>query len=226
MPFRPRKLFDSGPAKKLPPRSTALLAPLLYGPTRALRRQRWCAASLTGQGAGLAAAARLMTSSAAGVGTIHQRTDSISDIGAVPARRRHTAPDVSSLYLGGETLPALSTSDQLGCITARGAKGGGGVPGYDVYVVSRTFREWGGGLYKSLPSVMLSALSDIGVCHFMVVVQDPASGASVQFDFGPPEGDVSSAMLSGVLCSTARARRGEIRETHRQARAGNACGLP
>lgn len=117
---------------------------------------------------------------------------------------------------GAAPWTASSPSSTRG--TAAAAAAEEDISGYDVYVISRTFREWGGGLYRRLPGSFLNALSDVGVCHFMVVVQDPSSGASVQFDFGPPEGDVSSAMLSGVLSSTGGARRGEIRENHRQAR--------
>lgn len=114
----------------------------------------------------------------------------------------------SSHHSSAQAAAALRAAESPA--SAAGAAAGGG---YDVFVVSRTFREWGGGLYRRLPPAALATLSDVGVCHFMVVVRDPVSGEAVQFDFGPPEGDVSGAVLSGVISSTGGARRGEIRET-------------
>jgi hypothetical protein len=60
-----------------------------------------------------------------------------------------------------------------------------------VYVACRPFTSFGGNLMQKLPRGAKSRLVDFGVCHYMVVFEDPASGQLQMFDFGPLGGDVS-----------------------------------
>jgi hypothetical protein len=61
-----------------------------------------------------------------------------------------------------------------------------------VYVVSRSFTEFGGDVIKRMPQEARDHMIDMGLCHYMTVFRTP-DGQLVQFDFGPLGGDVQKA---------------------------------
>lgn len=62
----------------------------------------------------------------------------------------------------------------------------------EVYVVSRAFTEFGGGIIRNLPREAKDSMVDLGLCHYMTVFRTP-DGQLVQFDFGPVGGDIQKA---------------------------------
>lgn len=74
----------------------------------------------------------------------------------------------------------------------------------EVYVVSRAFTEFGGGLFRRMTPEMKRSLMDLGICHYMTVFRTP-DGKYVQFDFGPKGGDVEK--VNGPLGAWLRAAR-------------------
>ena len=86
---------------------------------------------------------------------------------------------------GGRLRKCVSTPS----LTALGAPAGSGL---EVYVVMRSFTEFGGGLFRKLPAPVRRGVRDAGLCHYMTVFKAP-DGSLVQFDFGPKGGDIHVA---------------------------------
>lgn len=89
----------------------------------------------------------------------------------------------------------------------------------EVYVVMRSFTEFGGGLFRRLPAPVRRGVRDSGLCHYMTVFKQP-DGSLVQFDFGPKGGDIHVARgpFAAILSKTRTAQGpgsaavGEVRE--------------
>lgn len=89
--------------------------------------------------------------------------------------------------------------------------------GLEVYVVTRSFQEFGGRFFRKLPTPVRNGVRDSGLCHYMTVFRQP-DGSLVQFDFGPKGGDIHVArgpfarLLSKSRGSPRRVAVGEVRE--------------
>lgn len=66
---------------------------------------------------------------------------------------------------------------------------------WEVYVCHRPLREEPGDFYSSLPMKFKNRLKDLGLCHFMAIFRS-SKGELVQFDFGPPGGDITISFPS------------------------------
>lgn len=100
-------------------------------------------------------------------------------------------------------------------LTALGAPEGEGL---EVYVVMRSFTEFGGGLFRKLPAPVRRGVRDSGICHYMTVFKQP-DGSLVQFDFGPKGGDIHVArgpfarlLSKQPLPGRSKVALGEVRE--------------
>eukprot|EP00887_Chlorella_sp_A99_P005090 scaffold25.g5090.t1 len=61
--------------------------------------------------------------------------------------------------------------------------------GLEVYVATRPFQEFAGGLFRKLPKPLRYGVRDAGICHFFTVFR-ARDGTLHQFDFGPQGGDI------------------------------------
>lgn len=62
----------------------------------------------------------------------------------------------------------------------------------EVYVILRSFKEFGGGVFTRLPKRVKHGVRDAGICHYLAVFKQ-RDGSLVQFDFGPRGGDIHVA---------------------------------
>eukprot|EP00898_Chlorokybus_atmophyticus_P007105 jgi/Chlat1/7396/Chrsp6S07427 len=98
----------------------------------------------------------------------------------------------SSAGLRRRCASAPAGLDRLGLVTSTAEEG------LDVYAAIRPLRDFGGRLYAALPCHVKAALRDLGVCHYMAIVQTP-QGQIIQFDFGPTGGDIAKTHLFSRL---------------------------
>lgn len=80
--------------------------------------------------------------------------------------------------------------------------------GMEVYVILRSFKEFGGGLFNRLPRRVKSGVRDSGICHYLAVFKQK-DGSLVQFDFGPRGGDIHVAQ--GPFAFLSKSTDGKLR---------------
>lgn len=88
--------------------------------------------------------------------------------------------------------------------------------GLEVYVATRPFQEFGGGVFKALPTPLRNGVRDAGICHFITIFR-ARDGSLHQFDFGPEGGDIHVARgpFAALLSKDrgARSVAGQVRES-------------
>lgn len=141
------------------------------------------------------------TDAAAGRDVTHSRMRRVASAPAFkhPSCYREVSPTaaVAAAAAAAADAPARASGTRSGMQRLHAPQpcsscSGGRCNCLEVYVVSRSFTEFGGPVMKRLQPEAKEQLVDLGICHYMTVFKT-ADGQMVQFDFGPLGGDVQKA---------------------------------
>ncbi|KAF6258769.1 hypothetical protein COO60DRAFT_1516719 [Scenedesmus sp. NREL 46B-D3] len=137
-----------------------------------------------------AAVAAAQADAAAEVAAVAAATSASTS--AISARPAAAASAKRSGWLFGNRSSSTRSEGRAAARTSCSTCKGGRCSCLEVYVVSRSFTEFGGDVIKRLPQEARDHMIDMGLCHYMTVFRTP-DGQLVQFDFGPLGGDVQKA---------------------------------